>query len=93
MKSPLIILQEMFVGLIMGVVNTVAFVLGKLWELLHSLIFLSSLGIFGFIIALIIGIGVFIFFAKFVFNNWKSALGFGIALGAVLLVLFLLSLI
>jgi hypothetical protein len=77
----------------MGIVNTLAFVLGKLWELFHSLVFLSSFGVFGLVIAVVIGIGVFIFFAKYVFDNWKSALGIGLGLGTVLLVLFLLSLV
>lgn len=92
-KSPLVIIVELLTGLISSGIDTFLFVVGKLFELFHSLIFLSSLGISGFVIAIVIGAGVFVFFAKFVFKNWKSVMGLGIALGAVILVLALLQLV
>lgn len=92
-KSPLIIIVELLTGLISSLISTFLFVVGKLVELFYSLMFLSSLGVFGFLIAIAIGAGVFVFFAKFVFKNWKSVMGFGIALGVVFLVLFLLQLL
>ena len=93
MKSPLLILIELVVGIIQASVQTIAFVLTKLQELVLSLIFISSFGIAGFLIALLIGVGVFFFISKFVFKTSKSILGFAIALVAMLGVLLFFSVV
>jgi len=91
MKSPLIIIIELFAGVISSAISTILFIIGKLGELAVSLVFVSSLGIFGLFIAIIIGAIVFFFFAKIIFKTGKSLFAFIIALVAVLLVLLLIS--
>ena len=91
MKSPLVIILELFAGLIKSTVDTVFFVFGKLGELLVSLLYISTFGIFGFLIAILIGSLVFVFAAKLVFKSWKSLSAFSIALITVFIVLILLQ--
>lgn len=93
MKSPLIIIVELLTGLITGIFQTMAFVLGKFGELVMSLLFLSALGPYGFLLAIGIGAIVFLLVTKFIFKTTGSLLGFGIALAAIVAVLFLLQLI
>jgi hypothetical protein len=91
MKSPIVILIELTVGLIRSALDTISFIFSKLQELAVSLIFISSFGPAGFVIALIIGGVVFVVISKFVLKTYKSIAGFGIALAAMLLVLLFFS--
>lgn len=93
MKSPLLIIVELFSGLISSIFQTISFVFGKFGELMYSLLFLSSLGMTGFFLALAIGAIVFLILVRFVFKTSKTLLGFGIAFGVVVAVLVLLQLV
>lgn len=93
MKSPLIIIIELLAGLLNNAVSSIVLIVEKLAELVGSLLFISSLGIFGVIIAVVIGAVVFIFVSKVFFKTWKSVFGFVIAFAAVIFVLLLISMI
>lgn len=93
MKSPLIIIVELLTGVATGIFQTIAFVVGKFGELMMSLLFLSALGPYGFLLALVIGAIVFLLVTKFIFKTAGSLLGLGIALAAMFAVLFLLRLV
>ena len=93
MKSPLILIAELLYGIISGVLQTIIFVIEKLGELVLSLMFFSTLGIFGFILAIAIGAIVFILMTKFIFKSSRTLLAIGIALVIVVAVLALLWLI
>jgi len=93
MRSPLIIIAELLAGLIGTIGQTLSFVIGKLGELLMSLLFFSTLGPLGLILAIVIGIIVFFLVTKFIFKSSSTLLGFGIALAVVIAILALLWLI
>lgn len=93
MKSPLIIIVELLIGLATSVFQTISFVVGKFGELMMSLLFLSALGPYGFLLALVIGAIVFLLVTKFIFKTAGILLGLGIALAAMFAVLFLLRLV
>ncbi|MBN2252180.1 MAG: hypothetical protein JW701_00680 [Kosmotogaceae bacterium] len=87
------ILIELVVGLIQSSIQTISFVVGKLYELAVSLIFISSFGVAGFVIAFLIGAGVFFFISRFILKTSKSILGFAIALVVMLGVLLFFSMV
>ena len=93
MKSPLIILIELLAGVISNTFSTIIFIFKKLGELMVSLFYVSSLGIFGIILAVVIGGVVFYFFSRVIFKTSKSLLPLALAFIAIILVLVLLSLI
>lgn len=91
MKSPLVIIFELLSGLISNSIETMGFVAGKLVELFFSLMFVSSLGVFGFLTAVAIGAAVFVFVSKTVFKEWGSVVSLCIAALAVVIVLAILN--
>lgn len=91
MKSPLVIIIELLTGLITNTVNTIGFVVEKLLELFGSLLFISTFGVPGVIIAVAIGAVVFIFASTVIFKTGSSLVSFGIAIVVVFVVLFLLQ--
>lgn len=93
MRSPLVIIVELLFGVLNGIYQTIVFVVGKLGELMFSLLFLSTFGIFGFFLALAIGTIVFLLLARFIFKNSRNLLVFGIALLVAVAVLVLLWMI
>lgn len=93
MKSPLIIIAELLTGLIGTIGRTLSFVIRKLGELALSLLFFSTLGPFGVILAIAIGAIVFLLVTKFIFKTSRTLLAFAIALVAVVAILALLWLI
>ncbi len=86
-KSPLVIIAELIVGMINGIITTIKFVLTKFLELMITLVFYSTFGIYGFLIAVFIGAGVFILVTKFIFKSSKTLISLGIAFIAVIAVL------
>lgn len=93
MDSPLIIIAELLWGVISGTWNTVVFILEKLYELALSLLFFSTLGIFGFLVAIVIGVVVFVLITKFILKNSSTLLSVGLSFAVVIGVLVALSLI
>lgn len=93
MDSPLIIIAELLVGIIANIVDTTVFVFTKLYELAMSLFFFSTLGIFGFLIAIAIGAVVFYTLSKFVLKNARSLVSFAISLAVVIAITVALSMI
>lgn len=93
MKSPLIIVVELLYGIVNGILQTILFIFRKFGELLHSLLFFSTLGVFGVVLAIAIGVMVFLLVAKFIFKSSKTLLAIGIALIVVIAVLALLWMI
>jgi len=93
MKSPIVIILELLAGLITNAITTIGFVILKLGELMVSLLFLSTFGIFGFLIAILIGVVVFFFLAKVIFKTSGSLISLIIAAAVVFLVLILLSMV
>ena len=92
-ESPLIILIELFVGIIKNTLDTLGFVGVKLVELFASLLLLSKFGIFGILIAAVIGVSVFFFLTKFILKSSGTLVRIGLALIVVLGILILLSLL
>lgn len=93
MDSPLIIISELLLGIITNTFSTIYFVFTKLYELAMSLFFFSTLGIFGFLIAIAIGAVVFYTLSRFVLKNTRSLVSFGIAFAIVIAVTVALSMI
>ena len=93
MNSPLIIIAELLFGVLSSVVGTILFIFEKLGELALSLLFFSSLGIFAFIVAVVIGVAVFILITKFILKSSSTLVAFGITFAVVIAVLILLSMI
>ncbi len=91
MKSPLLIVAELISGLIMGLIDSVIFVLSKFIELIISLLSISVLSTTGFVVAVLAGAGVFIFLTGFVFKSAKTLISLVIAFIAVIAVLAFFS--
>jgi len=87
MEGPLLIIAQLLSGLINGIIGTIVFVLSKFVELITVLMFDSSLGIYGFIIAVVVGAVTFLLVTKFVFQSTRTLIALGIAFVAVIAVL------
>lgn len=87
MEGPLLIVAQLISGLINGILGTIFFVLSKFVELMMALMFDSSFGAYGFIVAVVVGAVVFLFVTKFVFQSTRTLIALGIAFIAVIAVL------
>jgi hypothetical protein len=67
--------------------STVSFTYGKLAELFISLLFISSLGAFGILIAFVLGAIVFFLISKFVMKEGSTIMVLSIALIVTLLLM------
>lgn len=72
MKSPLMILIELIVGLISRIFESINFTLMKMVELFISLSFIANLNTFGLIMAVLFGSIIFYFVLKYLFGTSKT---------------------
>jgi len=91
MESPLIILLELFTGLIAATGETVRFVGSKLVELFISLGFMATIGPIGFVIAVAIASAVILFAMKFFLGSSRTMLLVGIGIAAVFVFLLIVG--
>jgi hypothetical protein len=73
-RSPILIIIELLVGLIANIVQSFLFIYTKLVELFVTLGYISGFGPLGFALALVIGSTVVFFILKFVFGSSKTLL-------------------
>jgi len=92
MKSPLIILIELILGLITRASETIGFLFFKVLEFLASLSTFTIFGVSGLLIALVIGTIVVFFAIKFFFKSSKSLIILWLVLIG-LVILFILALV
>jgi len=90
MKSPLVILLELLVGLIASAVNTIIFIFTKLVELSVSLGFLAGSSLLGMIIAAAAVFAVLLFVLRFIFSASKQIIIL-VAITALVLILIFVS--
>ncbi|MEM7819162.1 MAG: hypothetical protein QW403_03425 [Candidatus Aenigmatarchaeota archaeon] len=87
-ESPIVIIIEIFLGLIAASIQMIIFLFGKLGELFVSLAYLAVINPIGFIISVFIGAICLYFILKLIFRESKFLLlAFGI------FILFLVSLL
>ncbi|MHA1778618.1 MAG: hypothetical protein ACTSYN_03510 [Candidatus Heimdallarchaeaceae archaeon] len=89
MKSPLLILLELFGGLLKSSTDTMRFVGSKLIELFISLGFMAGTSPLGLVIAIAIATAVIFFIMKFVFGASKNL----IIIMLVAVVLFIITIL
>lgn len=89
MKSPLIILLELFAGLIKSSTDTMRFVGSKLIELFILLGFIAGTSTFGLVVSIGIGGTVLFFVMKFILGASKNL----ILITLVATVLFILTIL
>jgi len=87
-KSPLQIILEILVYIILTMVETILTVSRMLGELFFSLTVISQVGVLGLIISSIIGGLVLFFVSKFLFGTSKSLIKIALVYVALVLVLF-----
>ena len=71
-RSPIVIIIELLVGLIANIAQSFSFIYTKLVELFATLGYMSGFGPLGFAVALIIGSTVIFFILKFIFGSSKT---------------------
>ena len=71
-RSPLIILLELVIGLIQQIMNSSSFAFSKLIELFITLSFISGLSPVGFVLSMFIGLLVIFFILKLSFGSSKT---------------------
>jgi len=84
MQSPLVILIELIFGLIKNIIWSIVFAFSKIFELFTSLAYLGRTGVFGMLIAFIIGSSVLLLILKFIFGASKTVIKLGLILIALL---------
>jgi hypothetical protein len=89
MDAPFVILLELFVGLIRGIIDTLAFMVSKLIELFISLGVIAGASPLGFIVAVAVGTAIILLIMKFVLGSSRSY----ILIGAVAAVLFIIAIL
>ncbi len=70
-KSPIIIIIEIILGLLATTLQTILFLMGKLAELFVSLAYLAAVNPLGFILATFIGAVCLYFILKVIFKQSK----------------------
>ncbi len=87
-ESPIIIIIEIFLGLIAASIQMLLFLIGKLGELFISLAYLAVVNPIGFIISVFIGAICLYFILKLIFRESKFLfIAFGV------FILFLISIL
>lgn len=89
MESPLVILLELFVGLIMNAIETVGFIGLKMSELFVSLGFIAGTSILGFIVAVAIAAAVIAVILKFILGSSKSTILIVVGAAVVFMILLI----
>jgi hypothetical protein len=87
-KSPLIILIELIVGLIASALSTIMFILSKLAEFFYSLTYATGFGIFGAILIAGVGSIILSIVVKMAFGAGKDVI---ILIALVFFVLIILA--
>ena len=87
-ESPIIIIIEIFLGIIVASIQMILFLMGKLAELFVSLAYLAAVNPIGFIVSVFIGAVCLYFLLKLIFRESKFLL---IALG--IFIIFLVSIL